>query len=410
MRWTAVVACVLVLACTDNPMEPPAAPKWPDQPTVVWEDGPDGTSARYALVDGQLIRNDGEFRLEGDYHYPARADGPWITVLCKFADVSSEPHARSWYETVTGPAYPGDVHFWRDASFGALAGLEQGGVYGWYTLPHPESYYNPNLNALKDDCGGFVDPFVDFNHVVGLTMIVNAYWGSAWGGSAWVTWDQPGKFVAARWLPSWAGAATYAHEMGHGIGFGHSGYNGGAYSNYWDVMSYGRTSDPAWITVPSGTIAYHKDVLSWLDAAYAVPSGESTVRLHRLTEPAPAGSYSSAEIPVDADRLYTIEARLAHGYDVNAPGEAVVVHYVDRTRPDGQYAQLQAALGVGESATFGGVNVQVQSQDAAGFTVTFGGTVDPPPPPDPPDDPTDPPPDDGGKGPKACKKKGRWAC
>jgi hypothetical protein len=87
---------------------------------------------------------------------------PWVTIACKFPDVSTDVKPRSYFEGLMGPSYPGLDHYWRELSYNRMT-LAGSRVVGWYTLPHPWSYYwntgcrEPYLNALANDCMAAAD-------------------------------------------------------------------------------------------------------------------------------------------------------------------------------------------------------------------------------------------------------------
>ena len=66
----------------------------------------------------------------------------WVSILCRFADSPSvTPYPKTWFETLMlGGQAPGLDHYWRESSFGTI-NLTGSVVLGWYTLPHPRSYY-----------------------------------------------------------------------------------------------------------------------------------------------------------------------------------------------------------------------------------------------------------------------------
>ena len=65
---------------------------------------------------------------------------PWVSVLCKFADVPAEPQDQPYFEEMYSSAYPGLDHHWREESFD-IANVTGSAALGWYVLPQPRSYY-----------------------------------------------------------------------------------------------------------------------------------------------------------------------------------------------------------------------------------------------------------------------------
>ena len=106
------------------------------------------------------------------------------------------PRTKPWFETLMlGGAAPSLDHYWREVSFGAV-NLTGSVVVGWYTLPHPRSYYvygNPlqlDTQRAAKDCTGVADADVFFPDFVGINMMFNEDLDCcAWGGSTYLNLD-----------------------------------------------------------------------------------------------------------------------------------------------------------------------------------------------------------------------------
>jgi M6 family metalloprotease-like protein len=324
---------------------------------------------------------------------------PWVNVLCKFADVSTEPQSLSYFNGLLGEEAPGLGHYWREASYDQINILGSTS-YGWYTLPESRSYYldlttSAMLTELFDDCTAAADSDVYFPDYVGINLMFNAELdGSAWGGSRFSTLDGQRSLWYTTWEPPWGyqNQTVMAHEMGHGFGLPHSsGAYGLTYDNKWDVMSdnfanCSRSTDPTYGCLAQHTISYHKDMLGWYSAGqrYEAIDGTQTITLEQLALPK-TGNYRLAMIPIDgsATNFYTVEVRNWAGYDVKLPGEAVIIHEVDtnRTRPanvvdidgDGDTGDEGAMWNVGETFTdaSNSITVSVDSELASSFVVTI---------------------------------------
>src|SRR5690606_22641387 len=111
----------------------------------------------------------------------AAIDRPWITLLCKFADVSAEPRSHTHLEAIIGDnGWMAD--YWAAQSGGRtdFAGSQ---VQGWYVLPHPRSHYvQPGqfarLDRLFSDCTAAALADVDFTNggqgIAGINLMFNA--------------------------------------------------------------------------------------------------------------------------------------------------------------------------------------------------------------------------------------------
>jgi len=264
---------------------------------------------------------------------------PWVSIMCKFSDVSAEPQTLSYFQGMYASTYPGIDHFWRQVSYDNV-NIVGSNASGWYTLPHPRSYYivndSANLDALFADCTGVADPYVNFAPYVGINMMFNDTLDCcAWGGGYWATLDGVTKSWRVTWEPPWgyANSSVISHEMGHGFGLPHSSFDRSiVYDNCWDVMSDTwncNTMDPTYGKLGQHTISFHKDLLGWFRAPekLTLNVGQSTsASLERLATPGwPIAKMVQVPIAGSSSHFYTIEARQTVAYDGGLPGDAVIV-------------------------------------------------------------------------------------
>ena len=273
---------------------------------------------------------------------------PWLTILCKFSDVSAEPNPPSFFEDMYGNTYPGLDHYWQEQSYNQI-NLAGSDVIGWLTLSKPKSSYvydangdgNAEINTdlAFDDCTAAADGQVNFPSFVGINLMFNADMASAWGGTTFQTLDGVSKIWYVTWEPPWGyqNLSIIAHEMGHGFGLPHSsGDYGVDYDNQWDVMSDAWTNctpDVKFGCLGQHTIAYHKNLLNWIKASEILipsPNSEIDVTLERLALPTGALP-KMIRIPIGGSdsHFFTVEVRRKTGYDEQLPGEAVVIHEVN---------------------------------------------------------------------------------
>ncbi len=270
---------------------------------------------------------------------------PWVSIMCKFADVTVEPRNLAYFQGMYSANYPGLDHFWRQNSYD-LVNLEGSGAFGWYNLPHVRSYYLPggNLNwwTAAAECTAAADSSVDFTPYVGINLMFNADLDCcAWGGTWYACLDGICKNWRTTWEPPWGyeNTGVIAHETGHGFGLPHSsGDYGAVYDNQWDVMSdfwsnlYRGGYDLTYGTLGQHTISYHKDILGWIDPAQMFIAEVGTIShitLERIAMPQTT-NYLGARVLIDNSpaHFFTVEARRFAGYDSWLPGEAVIIHEV----------------------------------------------------------------------------------
>jgi len=64
----------------------------------------------------------GSIALEKKNFQPAFPDSvigsqPWVSVMCKFSDVSAEPKGLTYFTNMYANSYPGLDHYWREVSY-----------------------------------------------------------------------------------------------------------------------------------------------------------------------------------------------------------------------------------------------------------------------------------------------------
>jgi M6 family metalloprotease-like protein len=322
---------------------------------------------------------------------------PWLTIMCKFNDVATEPRNYTYFANMYGSTFPGLNHYWREVSLNNI-NIDGSGTAGsgWYTLPQKRAYYvdanedgnlSMEFSRAANDCTAAANADVDFSSYVGINLMFNSDLdGYAWGGGMWMTLDGVTKFWNMTWEPPWGYAhiTVMSHEMGHGFGLPHSsGKYGQTYDNAWDVMSdawYNCTYHATYGCLGQHTISYHKNQLGWIHSDDKVQvSGARLMRIDQLAMANP-DYYHMAIIPIaDTSEYYTVEVRQRTGYDIKLPAKAVIIHHVNPSRQnkaqvidsdlDGDTSDDGAQWLVGEQFVAGSIKVDVVDEHTNGFKV-----------------------------------------
>ncbi len=135
--------------------------------------------------------------------------------------------------------------------------------------------------------------------------------------------------------PDWGGSAPMdlvEHELGHTLGWVHSGYDASAaqpYRSALDVMSNSaapRDTDPSRRDAPD-TLAIDRVMAGWLpltDVTVAPASGAHVV----LSPSTGVSGTRLLVLPVDANTFLTVERLTPDGFDAHLPSAGIAVHRV----------------------------------------------------------------------------------
>lgn len=286
---------------------------------------------------------------------------PWISLLCKFADVSAEPEDLAFFQGMYANAPGGLDHYWREVSADKVNVVGSVAI-DWIDLPGNHTSYVPtpgsgtgaDLSSIFDDCTAAADPLVDFGNggtpFAGINIMLNDRLDCcAWGGGRFATLDGISKSWRVTWDPPWAyrDEGVIAHEMGHGFGLPHANNwdaDGNPYDSPWDVMSSATgfaVDHPEYGRLGKHINAYHKDRLGWFapERRFVAPPNSSTSIELDHTAMANPSEFQMARIDINGSHWYTVEARVRSGsYEADLPGDAVIIHEVRTGRPEPSWA------------------------------------------------------------------------
>jgi M6 family metalloprotease-like protein len=320
---------------------------------------------------------------------------------------------QEWFGTV--PAY------YREVSFGKLT--IEGDIFGWYTLPHTESYYGRDCHAINDaDCSGtnlswkiandtirLAEKDVNFSnydYFVFLhagrgqetSLMNNDIWSVTYLNASIKT---PTKTItrfnivpeqeAPPNVPNGVWCVEFAHNLGvpdlYDTTKGPN--NGKTILGPWDLMDKGSWNGDPPGSLPAHMTAWAKIRLGWINGSMLLtaPVG-TTATLVAPTEVA-SNLIHAIKIPIGNNQnsqYYLVEVRKQIGFDSALPETGVLITFVNETRsvgivrlvnsdpaePDLEDATWQIGQTFTDSLHNLTVTVTEESGNSYGVTVSVG--------------------------------------
>lgn len=305
----------------------------------------------------------GESALSAD-NFPLTGNRKYKSVMCKWSDIAALPSLPAGYfDTQLGNTYPGFDHYFQEISYGAANITGSSATAGWISTTVPRSSYNVALNdgsylmAMAQNCVTAAEASgVSFVGYVGVNLMFNGKVDEccAWGGGGTITFATGARGVSLTWMPynsptwgdfGWHDHGVLAHELSHSFGSPHSDDSSGyQYGNWWDVVSKpginsgicstpGSAYDANYGCIGQHPVTNNKIAMGFITVARTatIPAGTTgSYDVERAAQPAGAGgTYQVLKVmTADAHKYYTVESRKRVGYDVNLPGDGVLIHEV----------------------------------------------------------------------------------
>ena len=317
---------------------------------------------------------------------------------------------QEWFGTV--PAY------YHEASFGKLK--IEGDVYGWYKLPHPESYYGRDCHAINDaDCSGINQSWKIANDTIPLVkkdvnftnydyyVFLHAGAGqetSLKNDDIWsVTYFDQSLKTPTRTLtrfnivpeleaqpnvPNGVWCVEFAHDLGVPDLYDTTNgpNNGKPILGPWELMDKGSWNGDPPGSLPAHMTAWAKIRLGWINGPMLLTAhpGKTTT----MVDPTEVASNQvhAIKIPIgenkSSSQYYLVEVRKQIGFDAALPASGVLITAVNETRTvgivrvingDPEEADLENAVWqVGQTFTDGrnNVTVTVGSESGNSYEIT----------------------------------------
>ena len=291
-------------------------------------------------------------------------------ILAQFSDIPAKRTPEEIRQDYFGTNHSVAAYY-QQVSYGKLT--LTGDVFGWYTLPYPESHYGRDCLAVDDaDCSGSDQSwqiaqdaatlarndltFAKYDYYVFVhsgdgeesSHVGDDVWSVTYLGGVYVNpcldvqedcnQKTLTKFNITPELE--AGTAVplgvYCHEFGHQLGLPdmYDTHTGKSMIGDWELMDKGLWNGSPKGSEPAELSSWSRERLGWLS-----PDHFSTVQMSSddLTDVEPLelaplnGSISAVVVPISGENYYLFENRQALGNDVYLPDHGIVGYHIDET-------------------------------------------------------------------------------
>jgi len=317
---------------------------------------------------------------------------------------------QQWFGTV--PSY------YHEASFGKLT--IEGDMYGWYKLPHPESYYGRDCRAINDaNCSGINQSwriandtvplvekdvnFSDYDYYVFLhagagqetSLNTNDIWSITYFDQSLRTptktltrFNVVPELEAQPNVPNGVWCVEFAHNLGvpdlYDTTDGPN--NGKPILGPWELMDKGSWNGDPPGSLPAHMTAWAKIRLGWINGSMLVTASPGTMTVLVAPTEVASNQVHAIEIPIgeneDSSQYYLVEVRRQIGFDAALPAEGVLITEVNESRTVGIVRVINGDPGeadlsnavwqVGQTFTDNvhNVTVTVRSESGSSYEVT----------------------------------------
>lgn len=326
-----------------------------------------------------------------------------LVLAVSFQDVSPSfsiaELRQEWFGTV--PSY------YHEASFGKLT--IEGDMFGWYKLPHSESYYGRDCHAINDaDCSGVNQSwkiandtialaekdvnFTDYDYYVFLhagtgqeTSLKNDdIWSVTYFNQSLKTptktltkFNIVSELEAQPNVPNGVWCVEFAHNLGvPDLWDTTDGPNNGKpILGPWELMDKGSWNGDPPGSLPAHMTAWAKIRLGWIDGSTLLTATPGTTMITVDPTEVASNNVHAIKIPIgenqSSTQYYLVEVRKQIGFDAALPSSGVLITEVNENKNVGIVHVINADPGEADLSNAAWQAGETFSDNAHNVTVTI---------------------------------------
>jgi M6 family metalloprotease-like protein len=337
-----------------------------------------------------------------------------VAVLAaQFSDINSSRTVQQLQNDYFGASHS-VASYYHEVSYGQLTIV--GKVFGWYTLPHPQSTYGTDCEGIDDaDCTGSDGSWQIARDTVGIVkndvnftnydyfVFVHSGYGEESGGVKQEVWSVAylgevtvqtsyGTLTKFDIVPEMeVGGAVplgvYTHEFGHLLGLPdmYDTHTGKSMMGDWELMDNGLWNGNPHGSAPAELSSWSRIRLGWLSpnnvASYPLDAANMTT-IRPLEKVPTANQITTVKIIIGDEEYYLFEDRQPLSNDAALPDHGVVGYHINEKDNDFSTIQKPAArsaLHLGNQTAVNQLRAKVIAAYVDGaFLLGFGAACDTP--------------------------------
>ena len=289
-------------------------------------------------------------------------------ILAQFSDIPGKRTPSQIWQDYFGTNHSVAAYYLQ-VSYGKFT--LSGDVFGWFTLPYPESHYGHDCLAINDaDCSGSDQSwqigqdaataarnnvtFANYDYVV---FVHSGYgqessggrddiWSVTYLGGVWVnaSWDVQVNCYQKTLLkfnvsPELEDRRTvplgvYCHDFGHQLGLPdmYDTKTGKSRMGPWELLDKGLWNGKPEGSEPAEYSSWSRSRLGWLpqsNVATVPASSDQLLTIQALELDPVNGSISAVIVPINTGEYYLFENREPIGNDIYLPDHGIVGYHIN---------------------------------------------------------------------------------